>query len=105
MLEKYIQPIYTSTYTEILNNLVLVPFKYLQRILSEESFKVIADILLPVFKIGMVLYLIYILLSILQFLFKLIFNGKFKLNILISTLISIFLLYTFYVAFKYLESF
>ncbi len=102
MFDKYIEQIYTASYTQALNNLVAVPFKYLERTLSETSYSNILSILKPVFTVCIILYIVYIIFSILHFLNSLIFKGRFRLKVLISILVSIILLYTFYVAYRYL---
>lgn len=102
MFDKYIEQIYTASYTQALNNLVAVPFKYLERTLSQTSYSNILSILKPVLTVCIVLYIVYIIFSILHFLHSLIFKGRFRLKVLISVLISIFMLYTFYVAYRYL---
>ena len=102
MFEKYIEAIYNSPYTQIINNLVEVPFKYLERTLSQTSYSNIINLLKPVLTVCILLYIVYIVFSILHFFYSLIFRGSFKLKVLISVLISIVLLYTFYAAYRYL---
>ena len=102
MFDKYIEIIYSSPFTQVINNLVEVPFKYLERTLSETSYSNITNVLKPVLTVCIVLYIAYIIFSIIHFFSSLIFRGKFRFKVLISVLISIVLLYTFYVAYRYL---